>query len=500
VLGGGLLGLEAARGLQRYNTEVVVIEHASRLMAQQLDDEASDLLNEHLLSQGIRVVLGDSVKSVLGNEAIKGVSLRSGRSIECDTMVIAAGIHPNHELARNAGIPVGRGIRVNDQMQTSDPDIYAIGECAEHRDRVYGLVAPGLEQAGVAAHCISGKTSFYAGSQAATRLKVVGVSVFSAGRCGERDAISGLQSLKWRSCDSSCYRKLLLRRNRLVGVIAYGEWDETSRVQEAVQLERYLWPWQRRRFIRSGHLWEPRQAASVKDWPAGSVVCQCTHVTRGTLSKAAAAGHCSVEALCDQTGASSVCGSCKPLLAELVDSQVIEPETGSRTLVWTGLVSLLAAAVMLLAPGIPFSDTVQASIRWDELWRNGLIKQISGFSLLGLGLLISLISVRKRFKSVNFGNFGHWRLVHVLLGILVIGMLVAHTGLRLGYQLNLYLMLSFVGLLLAGGVASGVIGLQHILPGALASRTREVSLWAHILLIWPLPALLGFHILKGYWF
>jgi nitrite reductase (NADH) large subunit len=500
VLGGGLLGLEAARGLQKYNTEVFVVEHASRLMAQQLDDEAGELLNEHLLSQGVRVVLGDSVKKVLGEACIKGVALRSGRTIECDTMVIATGIHPNLELARDAGISVGRGVRVNDQMQTSDNDVFAIGECAEHRDRVYGLVSPGLEQAGVAAHHLAGHSSFYVGSQAATRLKVVGVSVFSAGRCGERDAISQLKHLKWRAYDSNGYRKLLLRRNRLVGVIAYGDWDEISRLQEAVQHERYIWPWQQRRFISTGDVWAPRQAASVGEWPAGSVVCQCAHVTRGTLSKAVSAGHCTVEALCEQTGASSVCGSCKPLLVDLVGSQAVEPETGSRTLVWTGLVSLLAAMAMLLAPGIPMSETVQTGIRWDELWRNGLIKQITGFSLLGLGLLISLISVRKRFKSVNFGQFGHWRLVHVLLGILVVGMLIAHTGLRLGYELNLYLMLSFVGLLIAGGVASGVIGLQHILPRALASRTREISMWTHILLIWPLPALLGFHILKGYWF
>ncbi len=500
VLGGGLLGLEAARGLQKYNTEVVVVEHAGRLMAQQLDDEAGDLLNEHLLSQGIRVVLGDSVKKVLGDDSIRGVELRSGRTIDCDTMVIATGIHPNLELARDAGISVGRGIRVNDQMQTSDQHVFAIGECAEHRDKIYGLVAPGLEQAGVAAHHISGSTSFYAGSQAATRLKVVGVSVFSAGRCGERDAISQLQHLRWRSYDSSCYRKLLLRRNRLVGVIAYGEWGEISRIQEVVQCERYIWPWQQRRFSATGNLWAPHDAASVKEWPAGSVVCQCSHVTRGTLSKAVAAGHCTVEALCEQTGASSVCGSCKPLLADLVDQRVVEPETGSQTLVWTGLLSLLAALVMLAAPGIPFAETVQTEIRWDDLWRNGLIKQISGFSLLGLGLLISLISVRKRFRHVNFGNFSHWRLVHVLLGILVAGMLVAHTGLRLGHQLNFYLMLSFVGLLLAGGVASGVIGLQHRLPRGLAGRTREISMWTHILLIWPLPALLGFHVLKGYWF
>lgn len=497
VLGGGLLGLEAARGLQKFNTDVTIIEHASRLMAQQLDDEAGSLLRKHIMSENIQIVLGDSVKSVIGYDSISGVELRSGHTIDCDTLVIATGIRPNFNLAREAGIAVGRGIRVNDQMQTSDADIFAIGECAEHRDRIYGLVAPGLEQASVAAHAIAGGTARYAGSQAVTRLKVVGVSVTSAGQCSERDASSQLRSLSWRSADKHRYRKLLLQRNRLRGVIAFGDWNESNRVQECIQRACYLWPWQRRRFLRTGRLWPLQDASSVTDWPASAVVCQCTGVNRGTLSKAILAGHCSVEALGKQTGAASVCGSCKPMLAELVGSQANEPEAGSRTLVWTGMAALLSALVMLLAPAIPFADSVQATIHWDQLWRDGLIKQVSGFSLLALGILVSL---RKRVKRISFGNFDDWRLVHVVLGMLAVATLIAHTGLRLGHNLNLYLMLSFVGLLLVGGVASAVIGLQHVLPRGIANRSRELSLWMHILLLWPLPVLLGFHILKTYWF
>ena len=500
VLGGGLLGLEAARGLQKHNTHVIVIEHATRLMAQQMDDEAAELLREHMLSRDIQIVLGDSVKRVIGQDQISAVELRSGRSISCDTMVVATGIHPNLELARKAGIAVGRGIRVDDRMQTGDASIFAIGECAEHRDRIYGLVAPGLEQAGVAAHCISGGDSQYTGSLAATRLKVVGVSVFSAGRTGERDAISHLRTITWRSYDSTRYRKLLLQRNRLVGVVAFGQWDENSRVLETVQHTRYVWPWQYRRFINSGDLWAEQDAASVTEWPASAVVCQCTGVRHGTLSRAIRDGHCNIDALCAETGASSVCGSCKPLLAELLDAKTVEPEKGSGTLLWTGITALLAALIMLIAPAIPFADSVQVDIPWDRLWRDELIKQVTGFGLLGVVVLVSLISLRKRVQRVSFGNFANWRLVHVLLGTLAVATLIAHTGLRLGYHLNLYLMLSFIGLLLVGAIASGVIGLQHALPAGMARKTREISLWMHIILLWPLPALLGFHVLKTYWF
>jgi NAD(P)H-nitrite reductase large subunit len=500
ILGGGLLGLEAARGLQKHHTAVTVIEHAGRLMAQQLDDEGAELLRERILALGIQVTLGDSVKRVLGDTHITGVELLSGRSIACDTLVIATGIRPNLALARNAGISVGRGIRVNDRMQTSDERVYAIGECAQHRERIYGLVAPGLEQAAVAAHHVAGGSSCYSGSHAVTRLKVIGVKVFSAGRTGEHEAIAQLKTLSWRSSDNRSYRKLLLQRHRLVGAIACGEWDESSRVQESVQRTRYLWPWQYSRFLQYGRLWPEREAADVRDWPAGAVVCQCTGVTRGTLGAAIQAGHRSIEDLCAHTGAAGVCGSCKPLLAELAGDQPLAPEAGSRTLVWTGIVALLAALAILLAPALPFPDSVQAALRWDLLWRESLLKQISGFSLLGLGAAVSLISLRKRTRSLRFGAFSSWRLVHVLLGTLAVATLVAHTGLRLGYHLNFYLMLCFTGLLLAGAVAGGVTGWQHALPRVLVKRVRDGSLWLHIVLLWPLPALLGFHILKTYWF
>jgi len=500
VLGGGLLGLEAARGLQKHHTAVTVIEHAGRLMAQQLDDEAAELLREHLLALGIQVTLGDSVKRVLGDTHITGVELLSKRSIACDTLVIATGIRPNLGLARDAGIAVGRGIRVNDHMQSSDERVYAIGECAEHRGYIYGLVAPGLEQAGVAAHHVAGGTAGYTGSQVATRLKVIGVKVFSAGRTGEHEVIRQLKTLSWRSFDNRHYRKLLLQGNRLAGAIACGDWEESSRVQESVQRTRYIWPWQQRRFVRNGLLWPVQTAVHVADWPAGAVVCQCTGTTRGTLGAALQAGHRTPGALGACTGAGTVCGSCKPLLAELAGDQPLAPERGSRTLVWTGTAALLALLAMLLAPALPLVDSVQHSLRWDLLWRDGLLKQISGFSLLALAVAVSLISLPKRVSRARLGGFAVWRLVHVLLGTLAVATLVAHTGLRLGHHLNLYLMLCFTGLLLAGAVAGGVIGRQHALPRALVRRVRGWSLWTHILLLWPLPALLGFHILKTYWF
>src|SRR5690606_36049104 len=176
-LGAGRLGLEAARAMRRFHTRVTVVEHAPRPMPRQLDDEGGARLATHLRRIGIEIALGQGARRILGNYRVTGVELMDGTIIECDTVVGATGIRPNIELARQAGLSVGRGIRVDDQMRTSDPSIFAVGECAEHRGLVYGLVAPGYEQAAVVASVLTNADAAYRGSLAATRLKVVGVPV-----------------------------------------------------------------------------------------------------------------------------------------------------------------------------------------------------------------------------------------------------------------------------------------------------------------------------------
>jgi nitrite reductase (NADH) large subunit len=157
-------------------------------------------------------------------------------------------------------------------------------------------------------------------------------------------------------------------------------------------------------------------------------------------------------------------------------------------------------SLFLLPVNVPYADSVQSGPAWDVLWRNGLFKQISGFTLLGISSLLALLSLRKRVQRFKWGEFDDWRTLHVLAGVLTVVTLLAHTGMRLGSQLNLWLMLVFTGLLLAGAGAAASMGLQHHLPLGLARRSRNVTIRAHVLLLWPLPALLGFHIFKTYWF
>ncbi len=501
VIGGGLLGLEAARAMRRQHTDVVVIEHTSHLMNRQLDGESSELLREHIMGLGVHVLLKESVKEIVGGYQVKGVHLRSGKVIECDTVIISTGIKPNIDLARDAQLSVGRGVRVNDFMQTTDPCIYAVGECAEHRDHVYGLVAPGIEQAEVAAHCILGGQSRYNGSIAATKLKVVNMSIFSMGMVNKEDSSRDLQEVMYQGNEQGIYRKLMLHRGRLMGAIATGVWDEQTRVQEVISKRGRIWPWQLTRFRRRGVLWPEMENKSVAGWPAGATVCNCTGVTRGVLSQAIHNGSNTLAAVKSCTGASTVCGSCEPLLLEMLGNQASRQAVlAGKTLLGlsSGLLFIMLAA-LLFGP-IPYAQSVDVKIPWDNLWRDGLFKQISGFTLLGLSLLGLFITLRKRWKRISFGDFALWRLFHVVLGVLIVIGLILHTGFRSGNHLNLYLMMGFVALLVLGTMAGGVIAVEHRLDNVLARRMRSSLIWIHILLVWPMPVLLGFHIVKSYYF
>lgn len=504
VIGGGLLGIEAARALQRSHTEVAIVEHGQRLMERQLDEPAGTMMREQIAGLGIASHLGDGLKAILGERLVSAVQLRSGAQIDCDTVVIATGIIPNTQLARDAGISVGRGIRVNDQLQTSDPNIYAVGECTEHRGRIYGLVAPGLEQASVAAHHILGRKAEYQGSIAAANLKVLGQKVFSIGCVSDNDITNLDRQVAYRGEDGR-YRKLVIRHQKLVGAVAMGDWGQVSRIQEAVTYRRRVWPWQLWRFKRSGELWPGQVSEDVRHWPAGATVCNCTGVTRGALSAAMVGGCDSVQALSECTGAASVCGSCTPKLVQLLGAEAqspvqSQPQPG-RTALWvsSALAMLLLVVGLTLNP-IDVPATVQGGWHLSALWTDGLYKQISGFTLLGLSLIGLLLSLRKRVRRFTLGSFGHWRVVHAGLGLATLGVLLLHTGLSLGANLNFFLMVCFVGLALLGGVAGVVTAYESGRASLALGRLRRCSTWAHILLFWPLPVLLGVHILKSYWF
>lgn len=220
VVGGGLLGLEAAYGLAKAGAPVTLLHLMDRLMERQLDLPAADLLKTLVERKGIRILLNASTARIHGDGHVEAVELADGSRIDADAVIFAAGIKPNVALAKEAGIAVNRGVVVNDVMQTSSPDIFALGECAEHRGTCYGLVEPAYEQARVLARHLAGRPAAYQGSVVSTNLKVSGVSVFSA---GDFMGGEGSESLVLTDRRRGIYKKLVIADGRLTGAVLIGD-------------------------------------------------------------------------------------------------------------------------------------------------------------------------------------------------------------------------------------------------------------------------------------
>ena len=251
VIGGGLVGLDTAYAMNQHNTNVTVIESSTRLMSQLLDDHASVYLRLFLDDLGVDVRTETDVVRIEGKSKVERVILEDGEVIACDTVIFSMGIIPNIELAKNIGLKVNRGIIVDDYLKTSQDNIYAIGECAEHRDRIYGIVQPGFDQASALAKILSGGKAKYTGTITASKLGVVDYPVLSIGDNGE--GATNNKEVMYRNIKRMTYRKLVLKHGHLHGVVATGYWNKSEELYELVERKHYLWPWQRKAFERTGN-------------------------------------------------------------------------------------------------------------------------------------------------------------------------------------------------------------------------------------------------------
>lgn len=378
VIGGGLLGLETAKALARHNTEVIVLQRSSHIMNNQLDAECATILARRIEQQGITIRCGEGVVSIQGEDKVTGLTLRDGETIECDTIVVSAGIIPNKEIAFDAELPVGRGIKVNDRLQTSDPHIYAIGECAEHDGQTYGLVSPGFEQAAIAARIIANENNstendfpeksavLYIGSTTATELKVVNEAVFSI---GEVEKVNDPRCRVWTYKSKGCYRKIISLKGQIIGAQSIGDWPESRRIAELCRQATTVSLWQLLRFKFTGSLLG-NQANKVVNWPNDAIVCQCMSVSKDRICDALASGCQTLNDVSKQTGASSVCGSCKPLVSELAAEYkplVIETDEKWKPLIQTSLSTLVLSFIFLILPGVSYSLSVQEG-QFEQLW------------------------------------------------------------------------------------------------------------------------------------
>lgn len=314
VIGGGVLGLEAARGLQNLGLQVVVIHKSQLLMERQLDEAASKMLQKELEQQGMNFLLGKETSEIIGDSHAKGILFSDGTKVDAEIIVIAAGVQPNCSLASSSGIPTNRGILVNKFMQTHIPNIYAVGECAEYEGVVYGLVKPLYEQgAELAKHICGIPGEGYEGSILSTRLKISGVDAFSIGNLQE-DSYS--KAITISNELDGVYKKMIFQENKMVGAILYGETKEAPRVMDFIRKRKRI------SAIEKGLLFSQpkKEEHSIAGMKRAEIICHCNGVSKGTIIEAVLAkGLSTTEQIKQCTRASGSCGSCKPLLNELLD-------------------------------------------------------------------------------------------------------------------------------------------------------------------------------------
>ena len=321
VIGGGLLGLEAAKAAYDLGLETHVVVLGPRLLARQLDDKASGMLVSRIEAMGIRIHLDKETSEILGESHVEGLRYKDGGELDTDMVVVSAGIVPRDELARKSGLEVGRpgGVVVNDRLQTSDPDIFAIGEVAQHRSMVYGLVAPGYEMAEIVAANLCGESREFAGADMSTKLKLTGVDVASF---GHHDADSSIaRAVVYEDPFAGVYKKILVSPDgqKLVGGILVGDASDYGRLLMTCKSDNPL------TVSPMELLMGPKGTAaadSVADLDDACQICSCNNVSVGTLRDRVADGVCTLGELKSCTRAGTGCGGCVPLVTDILNSEL----------------------------------------------------------------------------------------------------------------------------------------------------------------------------------
>jgi nitrite reductase (NADH) large subunit len=317
VIGGGLLGLEAAAGMQLRGMEVVVIHLMGHLMERQLDPAAGYLLQKALEARGIKVHCKGATKAILGRDRVEAVVLEDGTVYPADLVCMAVGIRPEVRLATDAHLEIGRGITVSDQMVTSDPDILAVGECVEHNNQLFGLVAPLYDQAKIVASTLLGQNAEFRPVQTATKLKVTGCDLFSAGDFADAP---GREDIVFRDPGRGIYKRLVIEGNRLMGAVMYGDTADGNWFFGLIKDGTDIDPM--RDTLIFGPAFQGGAAAdpmaAVAALPPSAEICGCNGVCKGKIVDAVLAGANTLDLVRAQTKASSSCGTCTGLVEQVM--------------------------------------------------------------------------------------------------------------------------------------------------------------------------------------
>jgi len=318
VIGGGLLGLEAAAGMHSRGVDVTVVHLMGHLMERQLDEAAGYLLRKGLVSRGIKVLCSSNSKEILGeNGKVKALALDNGTELPCDLLCMAVGIRPSVALAQDAGLAIGKGIHVDDQMITSDADVLAIGECVEHNGALFGLVAPLYEQANVAAKTLAGEEAAFVNKETATKLKVTGCDLFSAGDFAEGD---DREDIVFRDPSRGVYKRLVLKDDVLIGAVMYGDTADGGWFHGLIKDKTDISEMRDTLIFgpafQGGGSLDPM--AAVAALPADAEICGCNGVCKSRIVEAIESGADTLDGVRAETKASGSCGTCTGLVEQLL--------------------------------------------------------------------------------------------------------------------------------------------------------------------------------------
>jgi nitrite reductase (NADH) large subunit len=497
IIGAGLLGLEAAAVLSELGMGVELVESSSHLLPRQLDASCAERVERAVVRAGHQLHKRTRVVGISGDAGGLSVELEGGASRQVAFVVVAAGVRPCDEVAKAAGLACDLfgGIEVDDGLSCSAADVYAIGECARHRGLAFGLVAPGYQMAEVLAQRLAGHNARFEGATTSTHLKSRDVEVSAIGESN----VSDLATQNFEYEVGPDYRKLVVHRGRLVGAAVIGDWKDLPLVQQAIAERRRMSSRHLTRF-ETGRPLFGSATLNLARWPADAPVCSCTGTTCGALRKAHARGARTADALTLETGAGSVCGGCRPLLLSLCGAdQALQTSTSTLFQIATAFAVVvgLGAAV---GPAVPYLESVQHAIAWDDLWRQAWLKQLTGFSLVTVTLVGLAVSARRRWGW--FQRFDHraLRTFHVVNGALLLFVLALHTGFRMGANLDLVLSIAFSASILVGAGSALAAIFEQRLGSGLGAKLRRRVTQIHVWVVWPLPVLTAAHVAKVYFF